>query len=242
MNNIIVGGCIYNEEKKFLKKWLEAISKITNKILIIDDGSTDNSLSICSKYTSYILQTNRLYFMGENKLRELWWNEASKIANDGDFLFPIDADNIITENSILNLEKEIYNCNKLNGDAIAGHCYDMWNEKEYREEPEKGWFESTKPWINCVKLDKTKQYYWYNMYIHCGSIPINGYFSAYPCKLQMQHLGFSTPELRKEKINFYNQYDPHDIINEKNRKYKSFLDENPKLYPFIDLYEKNKNE
>ena len=237
MNNLIIGNCIYNEEHRFLTLWLETISKLTDKIVIIDDGSTDNSLSICSKYTHYIFQTNRMYKLGENKIRKLWWDKASEIANDGDFLFPIDADNIITDNSISNFEKEMYNCQKLEGDAISMHCYDMWNENQYREEPAKGWIQSLIPYTFCVKLNKKRKYSFNNMYIHCGSVPINSYFSAYYSKLQIKHLGFSTPDLRKEKVEFYKEYDPYDIIGAKNKKYASFLDENPILKNFKDNFE-----
>lgn len=237
IKNLVMGGCIYNEEHKFLIPWLESLKKITDKIFIIDDGSTDNTLSICEKYTSYILKTDRLYPKGENILRKLWWDEASKLINNGDFIFPLDADEILTDNSILHFEEEIYNCLKKDGDAIAMDYYDMWNENEYRDEPEKGWVRTTRPMNNCVKFNKNKKYLWYQMYIHCGSVPANAYYCVYPSKLQIKHYAFSTLELRKNKINFYEKYDPYDIIGAKNKEYASFLDENPKLYPFIDNYE-----
>ena len=59
IKNLIVGGCVYNDEHKFLRPWLESLKKLTDKIFIIEDGSTDNSLLICREYTPYILQTNR---------------------------------------------------------------------------------------------------------------------------------------------------------------------------------------
>lgn len=239
MNNLIIGACIYNEEKKFLKSFLDNISLLSKKIVIVDDGSTDNSLSICSNYTSYIFQTNRLYAEDESKLRQFWWEKAIAIAEDGDFICPMDADTFYTNNSIIHYEEELYNCIKEGGDAIAGHQYDMWNEKEYREEPEFHWYANLVPWVTCVRYKKNYNYYWYNMKIHGGSIPMNSYFSAYPCKVQAKHLAYSTPELRKEKVIFYDKYDPNDILNNGRIRYLHIMDENPRLLPFIDLYEES---
>ena len=38
MNNLIIASLVYNEEHRFLEKYLNSISKLTNKIVIIDDG------------------------------------------------------------------------------------------------------------------------------------------------------------------------------------------------------------
>jgi len=238
IKNLVIGGCVYNDEHRFLKEWLENLSKLNCKIFIIEDGSSDNSLSICEKYTSYILQTNRLYPQGENLIRKLWWDEASKLINNGDYLFPLDTDEFLTENSIIHFEEELYNCEKNDCDAITVDNYDMWNENEYRDEPEKGWIHSTKPLVNCIKFNKNKQYLWYQMYLHCGSIPANAYCCAYPSKLQIKHYGFYTPQLREDKVKFYEKYDPYDIIGAKNKQYATILDDNPKLFPFVDNYTK----
>ena len=236
MSNLIFGGCIYNEADKFLTEYLEMGKKLTDKILIVDDGSTDDSLSICSKYTSNIFQTNHLYKESESKLRQYWWNKATEIANDGDYIFVCDADTILTEKSIEHYHEELYNCDKLQGDAIAGHQYDMWNKFQYREEPGL-WYASIIPWITCVKYKKNFSYYWYNMKIHCGSIPFNSYFSAYPCKIQAYHWAYSTPELRAKKVEFYDEYDPNDVLRNGRKRYLSIMDKNPNLIDFKDNYE-----
>ena len=239
MNNLIIGGNVYNDEHKFLIPWLENISKLNSKIVIIDDGSTDNSLSICSKYTSYIFQTNRLFEQGENKIRQLWWEKATEIAEEGDFIFPLDTDVTLTENSILYYYEELEKCIKNNCDALCGTQYDMWNKEYYREEPEKKWVENLHPWKIGIKYKKNYKYYWNEMPIHCGQLPINAFFSIYPTKIQGQHWGYSTPELRRKKVDFYNKYDPYDITEVGKIRYDSIMDENPHLYPFIDNYIEN---
>ena len=86
MNNLILGSLVYNEEFRFLDKFLSNMSQLTNKIVIIDDGSTDNSISICSKYTSNIFQTDRLMTKNESVLRQTLWEKCSLLCEDGDYI------------------------------------------------------------------------------------------------------------------------------------------------------------
>ena len=76
MNNLILGCLVYNEEKRFLEKYLNRMSQLTNKIVIVDDGSTDNSINICAKYTSEIYQTDRLMTKNESVLRKTLWEKT----------------------------------------------------------------------------------------------------------------------------------------------------------------------
>ena len=235
MNNLIIGGRVYNEEHKFLKQWLEKYSKLTNKIVIIDDGSTDNSVSICSKYTSYIYETNHLFKDETPKLNNLLWNYCTKIANNNDFILIIDNDELMTEKSIEHFEEQIYNCNKLDGDSISWAKYDMWNQTQYREDPPL-WMAHRMLWTWCVKYKKNYNYYWDNIKIHSILIPINSFYSNYPTKLQIQHMAYSTPELRLAHRKFYDELDKKgewDSIE----KYNSILDENPTLIDFKDNFE-----
>lgn len=238
MNNLIIGLIVYNEENKFLNEVLESISKLSNKIVVIDDGSTDNSVGICSKYTSNIYQTNRLYNENEAKLRNMLWEKTSIIANDGDFIYNSDCDEIFTPNSLLHFEEAIWNCNKLGADSIAWTLYDMWNKNQYREEPPL-WTASKRLWTRCIKFKKNYTYYWNNLKLHCGSIPINGYFCTLPTKLQIQHWAYSTPELRQQKVEFYKHYDPNAIYGNK-EQYESILDTTPILKDFKDNFEESK--
>lgn len=235
MNNLIIASLVYNEEHRFLEKYLNSISKLTNKIVIIDDGSTDNSLNICSKYTSNIFQTNRVFDDKEPELRKMLWDKTILLAQDGDFILNSDCDEIFTENSLNHFEEAIYNCNKLGADALGWTKYDMWNKNQYREE-NPYWIASKKIWIWCVKYKKNYNYYWRNNKHHGGSVPINSYFCAYPSKLQIQHWAYSTLELREEKVNFYKRIDPEAQWGIK-EQYDSILDENPTLIDFKDNFE-----
>lgn len=98
---------IYNSEK-YLNRCLQSIEKQTYKnieILLIDDGSTDNSQKICNKY---IEKDNRFYYFYENNsgvsnARNLGIEKAN-----GKYVVFIDSDDYVDEKFIeLMIEKAI---------------------------------------------------------------------------------------------------------------------------------------
>ena len=235
MNNLVIGGLVYNEANKFLQQWLEKCKLLTNKIVIIDDGSTDNSVEICSKYTSNISITNRLMTTDENKLRTILWNNCVKLCKNGDYILIIDNDELLTENSIKYFEEALYTCDKFDGDAIAHIKYDMWNQTQYRDD--KNWFAHKHWWVWTIKYNSTINYIRDGRKFHSGVLPINAYYCALPTKLQVQHMAYSTLKLRQEKAKFYNTLDPDGKWAGNTEQYISILDENPNLVDFKDNFE-----
>lgn len=233
MNDLIIGLCIYNEEHRFLEKCLKNMREITNKLVIIDDGSTDNSYNIAIKYATELLQTNHIYNENEANLRIKLWNKCGEIADEGDYIFINDADEIFTKNSTLHFYEEFNKAIKLQAEAIGFYRYEMWNENQYRKD--ELWWSDTSC-IRCARYKKNYEYYWKEWKIHGGSLPFNAYGNYYPAKLQIQHWAYSSLELRNEKIKFYQQYDSDDKY-EIEGKYKSILDKNPNLINFKDFYE-----
>jgi len=234
MNNLIIGGLVYNEEHKFLKQWLENYSKLTKKIVIVDDGSTDNSVSICSQYTSNIFKTDRLMTKNESQLKSTLWNKCVEIANNNDYILIIDNDELMTKNSIQHFEEELYNCKKMDGDSLGWTKYDMWNSTQYRSD--NIWTAHNRLWVWCVKFKKNYDYYWDNNLLHSNNLPINSYFSIYKTRLQIQHWAYSTPELREQKRKYYNDLDKDGRWGNLNQ-YNSIFDENPTLIDFKDNFE-----
>ena len=232
MNNIIIGLSMYNEEDRFLEDCLKNMRKITDKLVVMDDGSTDNSYAIAAKYATEMYSSERLYKKSEALLRNQLWVECCKMAEEGDFIFINDCDEIFTLSSTAHFAEEMDKANYYDADAMGFERYDMWSEKLYRRDQ---MWNSGISYVRCVRYKKNYTYYWNQMKLHCGSIPVNAYFNFYPTKLQILHWAYSTPELRRQKYNFYKEYDPDCIWGNKT-KYESILDENPLLFPLRDNY------
>lgn len=235
MSNLIVGTLVYNEANKFLRRYLEGITKITNNLVIIDDGSTDGSLEICKQYTNNILQTDHLYQQNESSSKQLLWQECTKLCKDGDFILIQDSDELYPESSLQYFQQAIQVANKLQADGISVKLYDMWSETQYREEPPY-WVANLHYWTRCVRYKENYTYYWSNRKVHSESVPLNSYFCSIPTKLQIKHMAYSTLELRQKKVEFYNKLDPQAQYGIKGQ-YDSILDENPILKDFKDNFE-----
>ena len=237
MSNLIVGSLVYNEEHKFLEQYLSGISKIADKLILIDDGSTDNSLLICKKYSNDVWVTNNLFKINESKLRQLLWDKCIEQCEDNDFILIQDCDELYTESSLQHFHQVINAADKIQADAISFYLYDMWNNKQYREEPPY-WTASQRYWVKCIRYKKNYTYYWNENKLHCGSLPINAYCCALPSRLQIKHMAYSTLELRKKKVEFYNNLDPYAEYGIK-AQYDSILNENPILKDFKDNFEES---
>ena len=101
---------VYNEEK-FIKKCIESVINQTYKnleILIINDGSTDNTLKICESFNDKRIKIITTENLGLSLSRNIGIDNSK-----GDYLYFIDADDFIELDAI----EYLYNlCKKYNVD------------------------------------------------------------------------------------------------------------------------------
>ncbi len=125
---------VYNAEK-YLSRCLESVSMQTYasfEVIMIDDGSTDNSKSICRAYTDkddrfkYVYQDNA----GPDMARKTGTNAAI-----GEYVTYVDADDYISENA---LEVMINNADETSADIICSQILrfdgkNEWSGSTYNE-------------------------------------------------------------------------------------------------------------
>ncbi len=133
---LIAQMVIKNEADRYLVPVLEAINKVADKIVITDDGSTDNSVSIARLYTPNVYENkDSLFAENEGHLRQRAWNNLDKHAKPGDWILCIDADEIIHFDK---LKVPFYRwLTQTRYDVLGIKFFHMWNETQFRAD--KAW-------------------------------------------------------------------------------------------------------
>jgi len=218
---------IKNEAGRFLEEVLQEHSNYIDSAVIIDDGSTDQSIEICKKVLSnvklVIIENPISKFSNEVTLRKQQWQAT--LEEEPDWILNLDADEIFEKK----FSKEIhFLIHQKDFSTISFPLYDMWDKEHYRDD--EYWFahKTQRPFL--IKYDGNYDYEWLEAKQHCGRFPKNilDIGSNAVSSLRLKHLGWSRHE---ERIDKYNRYQMLDT--EKNdfttKHYASILDEKPNL-------------
>lgn len=220
---------VRNEAGRWLETVLKQMKSVCDKIIILDDGSTDDTPEICQKYGEVFYSDRSYWGTNELKQRKFLWELATHEAKTGDWILCLDADELLCGIGyllqIIGWAESIENCN-----GVSFPLFDMWDETHYRHDDL--WNAHTRPWIMCVRYDEKKEYSWRKSTLHCGRFPENACTkTSFTESVRIQHWGWSRLDDRQTKYDRYMQAD----LNGKNgnlAQYQSILDENPNLRRF----------
>ena len=119
---------VYNTDK-YLKRCLDSISKQSftdYEVIIINDGSTDNSSNIISKYPYEVINQ-------ENQGLSMARNNGVKVSS-GDYLIFLDSDDYIEKDLLKEINESLFN----NPDLVRFQIKEVFDNKDYinyKEEP-----------------------------------------------------------------------------------------------------------
>lgn len=121
---------IYNSEK-YLKDLFESIDNQKYKnyeLILLDDGSTDNSKKTCKDYVKK--NKNAKYYHKDNSGVSDTRNQGIRMAK-GNYICFIDSDDIISENYLSNFIEEL---DKESNTMLCCRCKKFKNKKEIKPE------------------------------------------------------------------------------------------------------------
>lgn len=225
---LTVSMIVHNEEKRYLKKVLEAAKKYADRFVIIDDASTDNTVQLCEKVLKdvehKIIINETSLFANEYLLRKKQWEET--IATNPDWILFLDADEIL-ENKYIKIKECLLSNNDI--DLYCFRVYDMWNETHYREDA---------LWQNKVyhkfllRYQPNFKYKFLKKKQHCGRMPANVAYLPYSeLDIRVKHYGWSNEKERRIKYERYKKLDPDGKFGNI-KQYESIMDDNPNLIEF----------
>lgn len=217
---------VKNEAERFLVPVLDALSKVVDKIVITDDGSTDDTVKIAHLYTDIIYKNKEsLFCVNEGALRQGAWNNLSNHAKVDDWILCIDADEILHIDRLkVPLERWI---NQTRYDVLGVKFFHMWNETQFRYD--KAW----RPNIG-TRMFKFKQGGQFpQRKLACGSEPTYIHemirrkrFLPDP-GIHIQHMGYVKDEdkiMKHERYMNLDQGDFHALAH-----IESIIDPSPRL-------------
>ena len=225
-NKITLSMIVKNEEGRYLKQVLNSLKGHIDEAVIIDDGSTDNTIKICNEVLQgiplRIVKNERSIFSNEVELRKKQWSETIK--TNPDWILNLDADEILEDSFWDNSKKLI---NNQNCDIYCFRLYDMWDKNHYREDKYWNAHSVYRPFL--MRYQPNFKYIWNEIPQHCGRFPVNTYsFKKASTEFRIKHFGWSTEEDRAEKYKRYELLDPDAKYGIK-KQYDSILDTTPNL-------------
>lgn len=219
---------VKNESDRWLEKVLEQMKLICDDIVVLDDGSTDNTPEICRQYGTDVFYSDRSYW-GTNELRQrkFLWELATHGARDGDWILCLDADETFDKPELVKSYALMADNAECNG--LGFPLYDMWSETHYRDDSL--WNAHLRNWVMAVKYEEGKEMYWRETTLHCGRFPMNAGCKIATCPVRLQHWGWSRAEDRQIK---YERYMKADLDGKSGNlaQYQSIIDEAPNLRRF----------
>jgi glycosyltransferase involved in cell wall biosynthesis len=225
-NKITLSMIVKNEEGRYLKQMLNSLKGHIDEAVIIDDGSSDNTVNICREILKgipvHIIQNENSMFASEAQLRKKQWSETIK--TNPDWILNLDADEIL-EDGFWDHAQELIN-NK-NYDFYSFRLYDMWDETHYREDKFWNAHIDYRPFL--MRYQPEFNYIWNEIPQHCGRFPMNTFsFPKATSEYRVKHLGWATELDREDKYRRYQLLDPYAIYGVM-EQYDSIMDTHPNL-------------
>ncbi|MDD4566250.1 MAG: glycosyltransferase [Eubacteriales bacterium] len=225
-NKITLSMIVKNEEGRYLKEVLTSLSGHIDEAVIIDDGSSDNTINMCREILSgiplHIIKNEKSMFASESSLRKKQWSETVK--TNPDWILNLDADEMLEDGFWDDAQKLI---NQQNYDFYCFRLYDMWDDTHYREDQYWNAHSVYRPFL--MRYQAGFNYIWNETPQHCGRFPMNTFsFPKTKSKFRIKHLGWTTKEDKAEKYRRYQLLDPDAIYGIK-EQYNSIMDLTPNL-------------
>mgnify|MGYP000041132074 FL=1 len=212
-NTHIIGMYRIKNESRWIEQSLKSILDICKEIVVLDDGSTDDTVKICENFSQVIdIHSQKNLPFDETRDKNTLLKMA--LSRNPDFILTLDGDEVLMPNSKQRLFyelnvlypntnlfelKELYVWDKPNQYRCDGIFNNTWSKKLFRlkDQPKNLQFGGTDFPGNS----------------HCAAFPNNliGENQPVRSKIKILHYGYYDEEIRRIKYDFLTKLDPNNI-------------------------------
>jgi glycosyltransferase involved in cell wall biosynthesis len=231
---IVSGLLVRNEEGRYLESVLQEVWKVSNRVMVLDDFSEDNTAKICERYGCEIDSYNHSLWGKDEVVRRMQlFKQCKEVCSHGDYIMIIDADEIPTNIHLLpEFLMQLTDKYPAVYGSVGFRLFDMWNQSQYRDD--KYWQAHSKIWEFLIRYDSNAEYGWRKTALHCGRFPVSPGRQVFLMnEIKIKHMGWATEGDRVVKYDRYMNYDSDGKYGEI-EQYKSILDDTPHLEVFYE--------
>jgi glycosyltransferase involved in cell wall biosynthesis len=217
--HLTVATIVRNEAGRFLPSALASWREFADRIVVLDDGSTDGTAELCEAAGAEVHRRPGEMFGGEWKARKALWGLA---AGGAEWVLHLDADQTVS-------------CDPrpfLRPPVSCFRVFDLWGENEYREDA--WWTGHLRCWWPAVHVPSLPPGFvdqWPERGWHSGHVPMNLPGERHAVNgCAILHYAYASPELREQAAEKYRNLAPHLTPQERFHA-KTITSRNPPTKP-----------
>lgn len=234
---VTVAMPVRDESGRYLSEVLEAAEHYADRIVVLDDGSSDDSAQLAVSLGAEVFSTPEPLFRQEWRLRTLLWQIASSGTGASDWVIMLDADEIIDPPGAW-LRGTLAAVAEQGFTMVSVPFFDLWDDREhYRDD--RLWTAHRRLWPIAVRPLPGLDYRYAMRDHHVGrwptyALPTLGDHGCTLDGVRILHLGWLQRADRERKYLRYRELDPEGRWGSQ-AQYDSILDPAPHLSDLSDL-------
>jgi len=156
---------VKDEADRYLRRVIARCQEFSDKVLVLDDGSTDDTARVAKEMGCLVKQRSQPGAWGnEAPARAELWDRAAKCAGPDGWVLFCDADMLLVGDP-----RPL--CRSWDVNAWAFVLYDLWSETEYRSDGFWKAHEHPRPWLVRPGASWAEYSAFVGRGIHAGHIP-----------------------------------------------------------------------
>lgn len=240
MTGINVACMVRNEMGRFWRQALAAWATFTHDVIVLDDGSTDETADLAREADALVIQRPAgapTAWGDEARAREQLFAEAWRVTRVDDYILILDADMVPARDPRILTET--------GADGVFFRLYDIWKIRERAEGgPPRLWYRDDRFWRahhhpRVWMVRKTREFEphthdWPARGMHSGHLPASMRFERFawaPEDFSLLHFAYATESLRDEKYVSYAKVSA-DLTDFERAHARTIRDEAP---PLVEL-------